>query len=405
MVLELVITEHAVSKLTSALLKGFQQNEFTLGVFLDLSKAFDTLDHQILLTKLSKYGIRGMALDWSASYLSERMIRTKCSVTSTGKTEYSDYEFVTYCTPQGSCLGPLIYLIFINDMAKHLENCNSIMFADDTTLYQTHKSLRYLKWCLQEDLQSLIDWFMANKLTLNLDKTSCVLFKRNGNKSEISLNLGNICIKSVKETKFLGLWLDFNLNWSSHLSKLFLKLKRNQAMCRQSKHFLNEQSRKLVYYSHLESHMNYGLLIWGNNALKDQLNKLQRIQTECLKLIAQKNKSGNLNKELGILSISTKIMLENCKFGYKLKNKQLPNKTLALCYLDSKNKSLTKQHKYQTRHKELSNLPRNMNKTYKNSFLCMGPKSFQALPVETQLRSNIKSFTMSCKKHLLSQLA
>ena len=90
-------------------------------------------------------------------------------------------------------------------------------------------------------------------------------------------------------------------------------------------------------------------------------------------------------------------MLENCKFGYKLKNKQMPNKTLALCYLDSKNKSLTKQHKYQTRHKELPNLPKNMNKTYKNSFLCMGPKSFQALPVETQLRSNIKSFTISCK--------
>ena len=115
---------------------------------------------------------------WFASYLSERMIRTKCSVTSTGTTEYSDYEFVTYGTPQGSCLGPLIYLIFTNDMAKHLENCNSIRFADDTTFYQTHKSLRYLKWCLQEDLKSLIDWFSANKLTLNLDKTSCVLFKK-----------------------------------------------------------------------------------------------------------------------------------------------------------------------------------------------------------------------------------
>ena len=94
----------------------------------------------------------------------------------------------------------------------------------------------------------------------------------------------------------------------------------------------------------------YGLLIWGNNASKDQLNKLQKIQTECLKLFAQKNKRGNLNKELGILSISSKIMLENCKFGYKLKNKELPNKTFALCHLDSKNKSLTKQHKYQTKH-------------------------------------------------------
>ena len=332
------------------------------------------------------------------------MIRVKCSVTSTGKVEYSDYETITYGTPQGSCLGPLIYLIFTNDMAIHLENCNSIMFADDTTLYQTHRSLRYLKWCLQEDLKSLIDWFRANKLTLNLDKTACVLLKKNGDKSEINLNIGNSYIASVKETKFLGMWLDCHLNWSSHLNKLFLKLKRNQAMLRLSKNFLNKQSRKMVYHSHLESHINYGLLIWGNNAPKDQLNKLQRIQTDCLKLIAQRNKSGNLNKELGILSISSRIMLENCKFGYKLKNKQLPNKTLALCHLDSKNKSLTKHHKYHTRHKELPNLPKNMNKTYKNSFLCMGLKSFQALPVETQLRSNIKSFTLSCKKYLLSQM-
>ena len=204
--------EHAVRELTSAVLKGFQQNEFTLGVFLDLSKAFDTLDHQILLDKLCKYSIRGTSLNWFTIYLSDQMIRVKCSVTSTGKVEYSDYETITYGTPQGFCLGPLIYLIFTNDMAIHLENCNSIMFADDTTLYQTHRSLKYLKWCLQEDLKTLIDWFMANKLTLNLDKTACVLFKKNGDKSEINLNIGNSYIASVKETKFLGMWLDCHLN-------------------------------------------------------------------------------------------------------------------------------------------------------------------------------------------------
>ena len=183
--------EHAVSKLTSAVLKGFQQNKFTLGVFLDLSKAFDTLACQILLDKLCKYGIRGMALNWFGSYLSDQMIRVKCSVTTTGKVEYSDYEIITHGIPQGSCLGPLIYLIFTNDMAIHLEHCNSIMFADDTTLYQTCRSLSYLKCCLQEDLKSLIDWFRANKLTLNLDKTACVLFKKNKDKSKIKLNIGN----------------------------------------------------------------------------------------------------------------------------------------------------------------------------------------------------------------------
>ena len=173
-------------------------------------------------------------------------------------------------------------------------------------------------------------------------------------------------------------------------------------MLRLSKKFLNAQSLKMVYHAHLDSHINYGLLIWGNNASKEQLTKLQRIQTECLNNIAPRNKSGNLNKELGILSIEAKLQLENYKFGYKIKNKQLPNKTIELYYLDSTNKSLSKEHKYNTHHKNLPNLPKNMKKTYRNSFLCMGPKLFQTLPVETQLKPNIKSFTTSCKKILSS---
>ena len=147
-----------------------------LGVFLDLPKAFDILDHQILLDKLCKYGIRGTAPNRFASYLSDQMIRVKCSLTTTRKVEYSDYETITYGTLKVFCLGPFIYLIFTNDLVIHLEHCNSIMFADDTTLYQTHKSLRYLKWCLQEDLKSLTDLLRASKLTLKLDKTACVLF-------------------------------------------------------------------------------------------------------------------------------------------------------------------------------------------------------------------------------------
>ena len=129
-------------------------------------------------------------------------------------------------------------------------------------------------------------------------------------------------------------------------------------MLRLSKHFLDEESRILVYHLHLESHINYGLLIWGNNVSTEQINKLQRIQTECLKLIARRNKRGNLNKELGILPIKSKISLENYKFGYKLKNKELPKKTMTLCYFDSKNKSLIKEHKYQTRHKTFPTYPK-----------------------------------------------
>ena len=133
----------------------------------------------------------------------------------------------------------------------------------------------------------------------------------------------------------------------------------------------------MVYYAHIHSRMQYGLLLWSNNISKDQLNKLQKIQTECLHLVAPLNKSGNLNKYLGILTVNSMIKLENYKFGYKLINKILPIKTQQLCYLDDKNKSLEKKHQYQTRNKELPNLPKQMNKAYRDSFLCIGLQSFQ----------------------------
>lgn len=128
--------ENAVNELISAIMKGFQNNKLKVGLFLDLLKTFDTLKHSILPEKLNYYEIHGIALDWFCSYLTERKIRVKCMVSCTGRTEFSDYQEVTYGTPQGSCLGPL-NLVF----------CNTIMFADDTTLYKTHNNVRYLKWC------------------------------------------------------------------------------------------------------------------------------------------------------------------------------------------------------------------------------------------------------------------
>ena len=163
--------ESAVSELTSEIVKGLQNGMYTAALFLDLSKAFDTLEHEILLEKMYRYGIRGTSLDWFRSYLENRKIRVKCRVASSDRLEYSEYQTVNYGTPQGSCLGPLIFLIFTNDLNQHLNHCASILFADDTTIYKTHRNLNYLEWCIQDDMQTLTDWFRANKLTLNLEKT------------------------------------------------------------------------------------------------------------------------------------------------------------------------------------------------------------------------------------------
>ena len=394
--------ENAICELVSEIIKGKQDGMHTLAVFLDLSKAFDSLEHDVLLRKLYKYGIRGVAHSWFKSYLNGRQMRVKCNVASSGKTEYSSYKEVAYGTPQGSCLGPLIFLIFTNDLHRHLVYSSSILFADDTTLYKTHRNLVYLKWCLEDDLNTLSDWFAANKLTLNLDKTVCMLFQKNNMKDEIILKVNDITIRNQTETKFLGMWLNQSLNWHSHIQKLTLKIKRNKYLLNNGKHLMDLNTKKLVYYSHIASHLQYGILLWGNNASKEQLNKLQKLQTKCLELVQGNKANKNLNKTLGILPIEDMIKLENMKFSYKLIHWMLPQKIAETCFRDSRHESLTKSHQYSTRNKKVPNLPRNMNKLYRESFLCKGPQSWLTLPVETKNKYNLKSFTNTCKKGLLS---
>ena len=183
-------------------------------------------------------------------------IRTKCHVSSSGQIEYSDYKSIKFGTPQGSCLGPLLFLIFTNDLHKQLHHCSSILFADDTTLYKTHRNLVYLQLCVQDDMNRIVEYFRINKLTLNLNKTVCVLFQKNKtSRNEIKLQLDNHIISNSPETKFLGTTLDQNLNWSSHVSQLILKLNRNLNLLKLSRNMMTQESKLLVYRSHLESHI------------------------------------------------------------------------------------------------------------------------------------------------------
>lgn len=130
-----------------------------------------------MLKKLELYGIWGPALSWFHSYLSDRCMRVKCKTVSSGCEVLSDEYRLEYETPQGSCLGPLIFLIFVNDQHLHLHDSECVQFADDTMLIFSHKSLKYLPFCVKEELCRIHDWFNANKLTLNIDKSSYLLFE------------------------------------------------------------------------------------------------------------------------------------------------------------------------------------------------------------------------------------
>ena len=186
-----------------------------------------------MLNKLELYGICGTALSWFCSYLSNRRIRVKCKTVSSGVEVLSQEHIVQYGTPQGSCLGPLIVLIFVNDLHLHLCNSECVQFADDTTLIFSHQNLKYLQFCVEDKLMQMPDWFHVNKLTLNISKSLYLLFEVNKIlRTNFNLSLNGLEIPRVRFSKFLGTWLDEKLCWDTHISKLVLKLKSGLGMLR-----------------------------------------------------------------------------------------------------------------------------------------------------------------------------
>ena len=296
-------------------------------------------------------------------------------------------------------------LIFSNDLHKVLENCHCILFADYTTIYFTHENLRFLQWNVLADLGKLADWFRANKLTLNLKKTVGMLFTHKKLTEPMSLEMEGIVIPLVEQTKFLGIWLDQNLNWKYHVNNLVVKLKRNLNMLKESQYILNKHSMKFIYYAQIYSHLCYGISLWENHVSNDNIEKLQKIQNKCLQYILN-NKE--INKEdykgLKMLRIKQIIKLETVKFAYKIKNSLLPKQIMNCVNTDQFGRSLKKVHRYNTRNRELPYKPKVKTSQYLNSLLCKSTSEFLTLKDETRSSLTLSSFNHRCKNELLHAL-
>ena len=302
--------EHAVSQLIGTVLKNLENKKSTITVMLDLSKAFDTIEHAIMLYKLELYGVCGVCLDWFKSYLENRTMRVKCHVTSSDFEVKSEDYIVNYGMPQGLCLGPLIFLIFVNDMYLHLTDVESIQFADDITLLFGHKNQNYLQYCVERELTVLYDWFCANKLTLNVDKSVYLVFEQNQSQmSSWSLKLGNVEIPRCKVVKFLGTWIDDKLTWKTHISKLISKMKCGLGMLQRSNLHLTSIAKKSLYYGQVHSHLKYAIGVWGPMIDIKSLKKIASLQKQCALLVDTKLNKKVTCEMLRILTVQQLISL------------------------------------------------------------------------------------------------
>ena len=266
-------TINAITALTGDVIKALENKDSVLSVFLDLSKAFDTIDHQILLHKLEFYGIRGTPLKWFKSYLTNRKQYVKYNNSD------SLQQDITFGVPQGSILGLLLFIIYINDLPFCVNHCKTILFADDTTIYKTGKQVNNIYEDMNNDLQVLADWFRANKLSLNISKTKSMLFCRSPppENEELILTMSDTIIQRIKCLQFLGLYIDEKLDWHEHINKCKNKLTSALYVINKVNSYLPVSALKTIYYTLVYPYLTYGIILWGST-YKTYLTKLFIIQ-------------------------------------------------------------------------------------------------------------------------------
>ena len=243
---------------------------------------------------------------------------------------------------------------------------------------------------------------MPNRLTLNIDKSVFMVFDRTGHKDVKELAIGTRSIRQVKETKFLGTWLDDQLNWKVHVTQLVTRLKCGLGMLQRSKTFLTTRAMKLLYYGQVHSHLCYAVSVWGPMLSKGQINTLRSIQNKCLRLINSTYPTQELQSRFKILDIEKLIDLEQSKLGYKLCHQLLPVVLTNLLKRDQNNQDMVKSHSYGTRQKAIPYRPSAKLGLYRNSFLYRAISAYSNLPLDLQQSPNLKLFNSRVKAQLLS---
>jgi hypothetical protein len=386
-------TTEAITEYINTVFERLDKGERGLGVFLDLQKAFDSVDHVMLLTKLRSYGVSGTVLCWLRSYLYDRSQFVEISG-RLGQVEnakvFSEVAKVRQGVPQGSILGPLLFLVFLNDLPLNIEANYISLFADDSSFLVSSSDYKTLYSKCQILLNDLEQWFSENKLMVNVKKSFLISFTlsnrhRDGNINNYPLSMFESVLQEAENTRFLGVIIDKNLTWTEQILGLCGRLRSTQFILHRLREFLPKKTLLMYYYACVESVLRYGIILWGAGS---QIIRVFRVQKSILRILCGRRARSScrgLFRDNNILTVPGLYILE---LGiYAFKNRESWTAGLNV-------------HSYNTRQNEAIRLETHRTKRYESTPCYISKKVYNNLPGGVRSVERLDVFKIKLKQWL-----
>ena len=362
-------------------------------MFLDLSKAFDTVNHKILCDKMECYGIRGTTFEWFQSYLNNRSQYVSFDNTTSSNAN------IKCGVPQGSILGPLLFLLYVNDIVNVSNDLLPILFADDTNIFLEGTDIDEMCTIMNSEIEKLCSWLNVNKLSLNVEKTHYMVFtKRQNLKVNVPLQIMNVNIKQVDCTKFLGVHIDSHLKWSEHIKFIKNKIAKGLGILNKVRKLLTRKTIVTLYNSFILPHLTYCIEVWGAT-FDCYLEGLNILHKKAIRLITSKPKmthTAPLFKQLNLLNLSQLYTFAINMFMFKFTYRLLPPVFTDMFVYNSS------VHTYQTRQDYLLHVPLSQSVVLSNSIRIKGVTIWNAIHKCVNIECSLACFKRKLKDFLLS---